>query len=298
MKRLASCLLLSLACASSPPPAPSSAGAAPPAAAPAAPAPAAPVPAPPPPPAAPAAAVPVRTVEAILADAVKATGGEAAWNAHKSVHMKHEMTFQGMGITGAGERFATKTDKALVVTDLPGIGTIREGSNGKVAWAQDPVNGLRILEAAEAEQARIEAVWNPEPRIHELYQKVESTREAGPGGAMLECLVLTPKLSSPVTNCYDPATHLQVLQKGTRATPQGDTPFISTLKDWRDVGGVKMAFGVDTQAGPITFTGRITDVKFDEALDDRMFEPPSASGGAGAPAGGKGPARKNAKPKK
>jgi len=66
-----------------------------------------------------------------------------------------------------------------------------------------------------------------------------------------------------VTNCYDAKTHLQVSQKGTRATPQGDTPFSSTLKDWRDVGGIKMPFSVDTQAGPITFTARLSDVKFD-----------------------------------
>jgi hypothetical protein len=89
-----------------------------------------------------------------------------------------------------------------------------------------------------------------------------------------------------------------VLQKGTKATPQGETPFISTLKDWREVGGVKMAFAVDTQAGPITFTGRITDVKFDVALDDRMFDPPSASGGAAPATGGKASGRKTAKPKK
>src|SRR5436309_3232540 len=115
MKRLASCLVLSLACASSPPPP----AATPRTAAPAAVAPVAtPAPRPgPTPAAAPAAGAPVRTPEAILADAVKATGGEAACNAHKSVHMKHEMTFQGMGITGGGERFATRTDKALVVTD-------------------------------------------------------------------------------------------------------------------------------------------------------------------------------------
>jgi hypothetical protein len=188
--------------------------------------------------------------------------------------MKLKMTFEGIGITGVGERFATKTDKSLVVTELPGIGTIREGSNGKVNWSQDPVNGLRILDGAEAEQAHIEAVWNAEQRMGELYQKMEATSEAGPGGQRLECVVLTPKLGRPNTNCYDPETHLQVSQKGVRPTPQGDTPFTSYLKDWREVGGVKMAFAVDTQAGPIRFAGQITDVKFDVPVDDRMFEPP------------------------
>ena len=94
--------------------------------------------------------------------------------------------------------------------------------------------------------------------------------------------MLTPHEGPPVTNCYDAKTHLQVSQKGTRSTPQGDTPFTSTLKDWREVGGIKMPFSVDTQAGPITFTARLTDVKFDQPHGDKMFEPPSAGRAAAA----------------
>jgi hypothetical protein len=263
------------ACASQPPPPP----AAPAVVAAAAPAPG---PASAPPAAAAPTAKPARSPQAILADAIQATGGAAAWNGHHSMHTRMELTFQGMGIGGSGERLSTKSDKTLTVTELPGIGAVREGSDGKRLWAQDPVNGLRLLEGAEAEEARIESVWNLEERVAEFYPKVESTTEIGPGGAALECVVLTPRLAHPTTNCYDPTTHLQVSQKGIRSTPQGDTPFFSTLKDWREAGGVKMAFGVDTQAGPITFTARITDVKFDEPMDDKMFEPPLP--GAPAPA--------------
>jgi hypothetical protein len=235
---------------------------------------------------APAPAPASRTAAAIIADTIKALGTDEAWKAHKNCHMKLEMAFQGMGIAGAVERFATKDDKALVVTDLPGIGTIREGSNGKVFWSQDPINGTRELSGAEAEQAHLEAVWNAELRMNELYKAVVAKTDTAAGGAPLECLVLTPREGSAITNCYDAATHLQVSQKGTRSTPQGETPFVSGLKDWRDVGGLKMPFSVDTQAGPITFTARLTDVKFDQPMDDKMFEPPGPDDGAPKPAKG------------
>jgi len=249
----------------------------------------------PPAPGAPGDGPPGRTVAAILADVVKALGSEAAWKAHKSLRLKLEMSFQGMGISGTGERFATKDDKALTVTDLPGMGTIREGSNGKVCWAQDPINGLRALSGAEAEQARLEAVWNPELRMNELYKSIELKPD--PSGAGLECLLLTPHDAPPVTNCYDAKTHLQVSQKGTRATPQGDTPFSSTLKDWRDVGGIKMPFSVDTQAGPITFTARLSDVKFDQPMSEKMFEPPAAPSATAAVPGAAPKAKAKTKPK-
>jgi hypothetical protein len=235
-----------------------------------------------------------RTVDVILSDIVKALGSDAAWKAHKNVRMKLEMSFQGMGISGQGERFATKEDKSLVVTDLPGMGTIREGSNGKVMWSQDPINGARRLSGAEAEQARLEAVWNPELRMNELYKSIELAASSPPGQ---ECLVLTPNEAPAVTNCYDAKTHLQVSQKGTRSTPQGDTPFSSTLKDWREVGGLKMPFSVDTQAGPITFTAKMSDVKFDQPMDDKMFEPPGGAGGDAKADAAKGKAKGKAKAK-
>ena len=235
-----------------------------------------------------------RTVDVILADIAHALGSDAAWKAHKNVRMKLEMTFQGMGISGAGERFATNKDKSVVVTDLPGMGTIREGSNGKVFWSQDPINGTRTLSGAEADQARLESVWNPELRMRELYKSIEVAPTSPPGQ---ECLVLTPSDAPPMTNCYDGKTHLQVSQKGTRSTPQGDTPFSSTLKDWREVGGLKMAFAVDTQAGPITFTARMTEVKFDVPIDEKMFDPPGGAGEA-ADKGAAGKAKGKAKPKK
>jgi hypothetical protein len=246
------------------------------------------VPVPPPPP-------PARSSAAILADAVKAMGGEAAFNSHKTKRMKVEIVFDRMGITGAGEELATKDNKLLMSTDLPGIGTLREGSNGKIFWAEDPINGKRVLTGAEAEQMRLAASWCPELQASQLFKSIEVKNEIGPGNAPLECLVMTPKEGAAITSCYDASTHLQVLQKGTHATPQGETPFLSVLKDWRDVGGIKMAWAVDTQEGPLTFSLRVTEVKYDEPVADKVFELPAAGGEAApAPAPAKG---KTAKPK-
>ena len=102
--------------------------------------------------------------------------------------MKLEMSFQGMGINGSGERFATKDDKALVVTDLPGMGTIREGSNGKVAWAQDPINGMRDAHRAPRPSRRASRrSWNPELRMNELYKSIELEARRAPRASSASC---------------------------------------------------------------------------------------------------------------
>jgi len=213
-----------------------------------------------------------RTPDAILADAVAATGGVAGWAAHRTAHIKLTVSLQGMGMGGPAEHFQTNANRSLTLTTLPGVGAIREGSNGTVMWAQDPINGIRVLDGAEAEQARIEAAWNPDLQAHELFPKIETAIDSPAG---LECLAMTPKVGPTIRNCYDARTHLQVSQEGMRTTAQGDVPFHSAVKDWRPVGGVKIPFDSETQAGPVTVVTTINEVVFDEPMDDKMFEPPA-----------------------
>jgi hypothetical protein len=250
-------------CASNPPPTATTA----PASAPPAPATAAAAPASTP-------AAKLRAPEEILADAVKATGGAAAWNAHKTAHYKVETTLQGMGMGGTGEHYQTRTDKSLMTMTMAGLGVVREGTNGKVAWTEDPVLGIRYLDGVEAEQTRIASSWNADLHAGELFAKLEAATEPGPDGAPLECVVATPKLGSPLRSCYDAKTHLQVSQSGVRAGPQGDMPFRMIIREWRDVAGVKIPFESNTQLGPITTVDRVTSVTFDEPIDDKMFDPP------------------------
>jgi hypothetical protein len=224
------------------------------------------------------APVKLRTPEEILADAVKATGGAAAWNAHKTAHYKVETTLQGMGMGGTGERFQTRGDKSLMTMEMAGLGRVREGTNGKVAWTDDPAHGLRYLEGAEAEQMRIGASWNVDTHAGDLFVKLESATEPGPDGAPLECVIATPKVGAPMRSCYDPRTHLQVSQAGVHTGPEGDMPFRAIIREWREVSGVKIPFESNTQLGPITTVDRITAVTFDEPIDEKMFDPPKPAG--------------------
>ena len=237
------------------------------------------------------AAAAARSPQAILADAVKATGGEAAWNAHKTARYHVETVFQGMGLSGSGERFVTRTGKAFTTVEMAGLGNVREGTNGSVAWTQEPLHGLRILEGVEAEQSRIGAAWNADMQAAELFTKLESANEPGADGTMLECVTATPRVGAPIRNCYDARTHLQVTQSGVRVGPEGSIPFRATVSDWRDIGGIKMPFQSNTQLGPITLVDRIKSVTFDETIDEKMFDPPAL---ANAPKPGKPP--KTSKP--
>jgi hypothetical protein len=230
---------------------------------------------------------PARSLDEVLRDNIKALGGADAMSRHRSLHTKMAITFQGLGITATAEHYAASRDRALTVTTIPNLASTREGTDGHTAWSQDPINGLRLLGEAEAEQARIENAWNAELRVKELYATVEVKNEPGEGGApYFECLVLTPKASPAMTECFDPRTHLLARQRGVRSSPQGNTPFLAHLRDWRAVGDLKMPFVTDMQVGPLSFVGTITSAELDVPVDPSLFAVPDVAASPGGGGGG------------
>lgn len=224
---------------------------------------------------------PARSAVAILADSVKATGGDGPWKSHKSIETRTQIEYAKMAISGTRVQTVTSKNKSLAVTQIANVGQVKEGTNGHVVWSEDPVNGLRLLSGAEAAQFRMESTWNLERNMKKLFPKI-AVKPDSDGGRALECLELTPTAGQPITTCYDPETHLQVLQKGIAATPQGDVPFTSRIKSWKDAGGLKMPEVIEMVTGPIEFSARLIDVVFDKPVDDKIFEVPGAAKGKAA----------------
>jgi predicted secreted protein len=231
----------------------------------------------------------VRSADAILADSIKATGGDGPWKSHHSIETRTQIEYAKMAISGTRTQTLTAHNKSLAVTVIPNVGEVREGTNGRVVWSEDPVNGLRVLDGAEAAQFRQESTWNLERNLKKVFVKIAVKADTD-GGRALECLELTPTAGHPYTFCYDAETHLQILQKGTAATPQGDVPFTSRVKTWRDAGGMKLPDVVEMTTGPIEVSARLIDVAFDKPVDEKIFEIPGAAGK------GKGAAKSKAKP--
>lgn len=246
-------------------------------------------------PARPAAALPpARPIDDIIRDVVAALGGAQAMMKHHSQHTKMTIAFQGLGITGSAEHWGAVGDKALTTTEIPNVASTREGTDGTKSWSQDPINGLRVLTGVEAEQAHLEAAWGQELRLKELFPKIEAKNDVTDDGTRVECLILTPKLSPPMTDCFDARTHLLVSQRGVRSGPQGDTPFVARMKDWRPVAGIQVPYATEMQVGPLSFVGTVTLAEFDVPIDPSQFAVPDSAADKGA-AKGKAKAARPAK---
>lgn len=223
-------------------------------------------------------ATPLRPAQAILADYANAIGGREAWRRLRSVHVKRSLTVAGQGANGSEEHWATADGKNLSVSTLHNVGTFRQGWEGRAAWSQDPVFGLRKLDGPEAEEARINGAWNAEPDLASLYSAVRAVpppkEAAAEASASPECVELQKKLGKPSVLCFDAKTHLRVVQTGVQPSPGGDIPYKLVFGDWRTIKGIKTWYLEKMTAGPTTVEGRITSLVFDEKIPASRFKMP------------------------
>jgi hypothetical protein len=226
------------------------------------------------------AAAPTRSADAILDDFAAAVASKRALARHKSLYMKRSVNVKGMGVEGTEERWANAAGKFVMQMSLPGIGTMKSGSTGPgpggVRWSEDPINGLRVLKGPEEEQASLETRWNAELELKKLFKTraVQPPPAGAPKGASLECVLLTPAHSAPMTMCFDTATHLRVYQEGRQQSPQGEVPYAVRLSDWREVEGVKVPHLEEMTAGPMTMELKVQEVKFGTKIAPARFKMP------------------------
>jgi hypothetical protein len=227
-------------------------------------------------PAAVVAPAPLRDAKLVLADYARAIGDEKAWRKHKTLRVKREVSVKAMHFTSTEETRIARGGKIFSTSEMPSMGSFRRGSDGHMAWAEDPIGGLRVLKDAEAEDVRIAATWNSEWRLAEVYGKVLSVPPPVPvpAGQDWECVELSKAKGEPSVVCFDGKTHLRVLEKGVQASQGGQVPYVTRFSDWRSVDGVLVWQQEEVTVGPVTMAGRIVEIVFDEHFPATLFALP------------------------
>lgn len=217
-----------------------------------------------------------RSAQQIVSDYQAAIGNESAWKKHQSIHIKREISMKAMHFSGTEEMVIAQGGKFYDTSVMPGIGTLQIGTNGKVVWSDDPINGLRILKGAEAEEVQLAAIWNAEWRLQQTYKSIRlvSLPAEAPADAQWECIELQKSVGKPTILCFDSKTHLRVLEKGTKASLGGDMPYSSRFSDWRKVNGVLVWHQEVLSVGPMILEAKVTRIAFDKPIPPKRFELP------------------------
>jgi zinc protease len=195
--------------------------------------------------------------DTILDKFVDVTGGKAAYEKHHSEVAKGTFEMAAMGIKATITAYNAAPNKEYTETELPGMGKMKQGTDGTVYWQTMAMMGPHVMEGAEKEQASISATFNRELHWRDLFKEVKTTGTEKVEGKDCYDVVLTPAVGAPITQCYDKDSGLLVKQTMTVQSPMGEQTANTFLSDYRKEDDVlmphKMKESVAGQDVTITF---------------------------------------------
>jgi len=211
--------------------------------------------------------------ETILDKYIEVTGGKAAYEKNHSEVSTGTMEFVGKGIKGNIANFRAEPDKSYTEVDIEGIGKVREGADGKVAWSLSAMQGPRVKEGDERAGAMQAARFNAELNWRDDY-KAETKGIEQVDGKDCYKVQLTPKEGMTVTRFYDKESNLLVKMLMTVKSPMGEIPVESSVGDYRKEGAILMPHKVMQKAAGQEIAITIESVKYNAEIPKDRFDPP------------------------
>jgi hypothetical protein len=215
------------------------------------------------------------TVDQILDKYVQAIGGRQAVEKITSRVAKGAFEVSTMGLKGEIEIYAKAPNKSLTIQNVSGIGEILDGYDGKIAWSQNPMMGLREKSGAELAAVARAADIHAAIKTRQLYSKLELKDKEKIGDRETYVILATPAEGAPVKMYFDTQTGLIARTVTEVETPQGQFHIEVTADDYREVDGVKIAFTARQETSMGSAVIKLTEVKHNVAIDDAKFNKPS-----------------------
>ena len=215
-------------------------------------------------------------VDNVLEKYVKAIGGKEAWDKIESRHIKADL--DAFGSTAEWTLDAKAPNLRTTRVELPGIGLLQDGFDGKTAWAKSPA-GVSAKTGEELERARKEADFRREIRLKELYPDLAAKGAETFNGQAVQVLESQPSPGNRTRFSFNADSGLLVRVQADFMTNVGSPGTVETeLSDYREVDGIKyphiqkIKFSAAGQQFEIGL--KVKEIKHREKFDDAKFKKP------------------------
>jgi len=211
--------------------------------------------------------------ESIMDKFIEATGGVDAHKKIKNTVARGTFDFVAMGIKADMTIYTSEPNLHLSEVEIPGMGKMLEGVDGKIAWGYSAMQGPTIKEGKEAEEALNNATFQD----HDWRAKYSSAKTEGletVEGEECYKVTVTPKAGNPRTHYYSKETCLLVRIDSTTETAMGVLSVETVNKDYREVDGVLVPFQIINSFAGQTMKMTLTEVKSNVDIPKSTFEPP------------------------
>jgi hypothetical protein len=214
------------------------------------------------------------SARAVLDRHLNAIGGRAALLSHSSTRATGVFSVASAGMTGAIEVFAAKPDKSLVKINIPGVGDIIEGYDGRHGWTVSAMTGPMLLEGKQLEEKKFDSDFYSDLHDDSRYASMTTVERTEFDGRPCYKIRLVRKNGAEDLEFYDVETGLKAGRIATRDTPMGAMTGTSVESDYRKFGNLLIPTTVKNSIGGVQQLITIQTVEYDQ-IPPTIFEPPA-----------------------
>jgi len=211
----------------------------------------------------------------ILNHYLEVTGGRAALEKRHNQVQHGTFELSAMGLKGTVTIYEAEPNKNRSVVELSGIGKIESGTNGDVAWENNPMQGPRIKQGVERVDALRDATFNAPLSFQKLYSKAETVGSETVEGHECYKVVLTPREGNPTTEFFDKKSGLLVKTAATRTTALGDISAEILYDEYRKDGDLITPHKLTQRAAGQEFDIHIESTDVNVELPKDVFDLPA-----------------------
>ncbi len=214
------------------------------------------------------------TGKAIIAKYVAALGGEAAFKAIKSFHATGKFELKAQGVSGDLSLMGARPNKLRLTVEIPSVGHVESGFDGKNGWSVDPLAGPSLLTGRALNEMAEEAWFDN--ALH-LPARVQLTTVGKVEFDKRQAYQVKVVHTSGVEEMeyYDVETGLQLGSEAQRDTPMGVLPTKIMLREYQKFGSLKQPTVLVQTTMGIDQVFVISSYEYN-TVPENAFDPPPA----------------------
>ena len=217
------------------------------------------------------------SVDEIVSRHLEAIGGRDAVLAHSSTRATGTIDILGQGLSGAMTAYGEAPNKVVIVMAFEALGfEIRQGFDGEVGWAVDPMTGERLLQDGELQQLIDEADFYSDLHDPEKFTSMEVVEETEFAGKQAYKVRLVYKSGRESFEYFDVDTGLLAGVEGVQESVMGSLNVVTVLENYQEFGDLMVPTRMTQELGPgQTIQVTIDSIEFDN-VEASVFDLPAA----------------------
>ncbi|MBC2607375.1 hypothetical protein [Pelagicoccus albus] len=220
------------------------------------------------------AALPDSVIEVLEAN-LEASGGREALEAIKSSRLKGTLAIEAMNMTGSSMVVQAYPDKIYSEQVLPGLGTMTQGYDGEIGWANDPMQGFRYLGEAEIAALKQNESFSDILDFESSFSSGELLPDEevrGEPAAVLKLVSAATEL--PETRYYSKESWLLLRVDTIAVSPMGEIKAVMDFLEYGNQDGIVYPTRMELNNMGVIIVITFDSLELNPAIDESIFSAP------------------------